>query len=270
MGFAYRLLCGIFLGVSVIAPGVSGSVMAVMMGIYDELIEIISNPFRNFKHNVIYAIPMGIGALASVAALVRVLRFLFATYPFPSSLLFLGLIGGSLPVVFREASSDPWTIRRILAMVGAFALATTVGLLAQANITTQQNPSMPYLALCGFIAGICSMTPGMSVSMILMMLGVYQPLLIAAADFVIPTIALVGCCFAVGMVLFSRLTKAMFAHHRATGYGMVLGFMCGSLVMAFPGLPTSFAELLIGVLAAGCGIAISYLFQVLGRRFRTE
>ena len=49
--FFYRMLCGAFLGISVIAPGISGSIMAVMMGIYDDLINIISNPFRNFKKN---------------------------------------------------------------------------------------------------------------------------------------------------------------------------------------------------------------------------
>ena len=52
-GFFYRMLCGAFLGISIIAPGISGSIMAVMMGIYDELIGIISNPFKNLKKNII-------------------------------------------------------------------------------------------------------------------------------------------------------------------------------------------------------------------------
>ena len=67
--FFYRMLCGAFLGISVIAPGISGSIMAVMMGIYDELISIISNPFKKFKANFTYLLPMGIGALGSILLL---------------------------------------------------------------------------------------------------------------------------------------------------------------------------------------------------------
>ena len=62
--FFYRMLCGAFLGISVIAPGISGSIMAVMMGIYDDLINIISNPFKNFKKNFFFILPMGIGAVS--------------------------------------------------------------------------------------------------------------------------------------------------------------------------------------------------------------
>ena len=71
--FFYRMLCGAFLGISVIAPRISGSIMAVMMGIYDELITIISNPFKNFKKNVFYLLPMVLGAFVSMLALIKAL-----------------------------------------------------------------------------------------------------------------------------------------------------------------------------------------------------
>ena len=60
--FLYRILCGFFLGVSVVAPGFSGSIIAITMGIYQDLLRIISNPFKQFKKNVKYCIPLGIGA----------------------------------------------------------------------------------------------------------------------------------------------------------------------------------------------------------------
>ena len=98
------MLCGFFLGVSVVAPGVSGSVMAVMMGIYKELIDIISNPFKKFKKNFFYLLPMGIGAVISLVLFVVLLKLLFDNYPIQARMLFMGLIGGGLVTVFKEAN----------------------------------------------------------------------------------------------------------------------------------------------------------------------
>ena len=80
--------------------------MAVMMGIYDELINVISNPFKNFKKNILYVLPMVIGAGVSVVALIKALDFLFANYPVPSYLLFMSLIAGSIPTVIDEAKKN--------------------------------------------------------------------------------------------------------------------------------------------------------------------
>ena len=104
--FFYRMLCGAFLGISVIAPGISGSIMAVMMGIYDDLINIISNPFKGFKKNFMYLLPMGIGAVISMLLLLKALDFLFENFTVPAYLLFMSLIAGSVPSVFEEAKKD--------------------------------------------------------------------------------------------------------------------------------------------------------------------
>ena len=104
--FFYRMLCGAFLGISVIAPGISGSIMAVMMGIYDDLITVISNPFKSFKKNVAFLFPMGIGAVISILLLIKALDFLFANYTVPAYLLFMSLIAGSIPAVIGEAKKE--------------------------------------------------------------------------------------------------------------------------------------------------------------------
>ena len=104
--FLYRMLCGAFLGISVIAPGISGSIMAVMMGIYDDLINIISNPFKKFKKNFFYLLPMALGALISMVLLIKVLDFLFENYTVPAYLLFMSLIAGSVPTVIDEAKAE--------------------------------------------------------------------------------------------------------------------------------------------------------------------
>lgn len=270
-GFFYRMLCGFFLGVSVMAPGVSGSIMAVMMGIYGDLIDIISNPFKNFKKNFVYLLPMGIGAVLSLLILVRLLDFLFDRYPLPSYLLFIGLIGGSVPAVFGEANRGPFKKRYIAAAAGAFAFALTVALSAKSGAAVTADPGGIFrLSLCGSVAGVTSMVPGMSVSMVLMMLGVYETLLEAAKNFDFLTVIPVTACFAAGMVLFSRFTKFIFGRYRQLAYFMVLGFMCGSLTGIFPGLPQDAQGWVTGIASVSAGLLISSLFRKLGKSFGAQ
>lgn len=267
----YRMLCGFFLGISVIAPGVSGSVMAVMMGIYDDLINIISNPFKDFKRNFIYLFPMGVGAVLSVAILIQALRLLFENFPIPAFLLFVGLIAGSLPAVFKEANDGLIKKRHIVAIICAFAFALTIGIIAKSEFTLSMNTNnIYYLSICGAIAGITSMIPGMSVSMVLMTLGVYTPLLEAASDFEFITILPVGICFVIGMVMFSKLTKLIFKKYRSIAYYMVFGFMTGTIISIFPGLPKSTLNWFLSIVTITVGLYISFLFQKLSIKFKNN
>ncbi|HZK21789.1 MAG TPA: DUF368 domain-containing protein [Oscillospiraceae bacterium] len=283
-GFFYRMLCGAFLGISVIAPGVSGSIMAVMMGIYDELINIISNPFKNLKNNIIYAFPMGIGAGLSVLIFINILEFMFTNYPTPSYLLFISLIAGSIPTVLKEATKDGFKKRFLIGTLLALSFALSIGLLGKSDFSfgfgtfSLSDSKTAYFALCGGISGMTSMIPGMSVSMMLMMLGVYEPLLSAVSELtkfsniphnlfiVIPT----GICFVIGIVILSNLTKIVFKKFRSLAYFMVLGFMSGSLISVFPGLPVGLSEWIISIIAVCIGIAVSVLFKKLGEKFNVS
>lgn len=268
--FFYKVLCGFLLGTAVIAPGISCSVIAIIMGIYNDLIEIVSDPFKNLKRNIAYLIPLGVGALLSVLALLRGLEWLFDRYPVPAYFLFIGLIAGSLPSVLREAKAGPFKKRYIAAVLLAFVIALALGIPERLEMEffTAEKASWLYYALCGGIAGVASLVPGMSVSVILMLLGVYEPLLAAAARFDAVTILPVGVAFVVGMVLFSRFIKLVFKRWHSFAYYMVVGFMLGSIVTIFPAVPAEIPVILLSVLSVGVGLAVSILFQVLGKNMQ--
>src|SRR5215510_11894359 len=88
----YRIFCGFFLGLSVFAPGFSGSVIAIIMGIYQDLVRIASNPFKRLKENILFCIPLAIGAALSAVLFVILFSFLFDRYEKATYLLFVGLI----------------------------------------------------------------------------------------------------------------------------------------------------------------------------------
>lgn len=288
--FFYRMLCGAFLGISVIAPGISGSIMAVMMGIYDELITIISNPFKNFKKNVVYLIPMCIGALASIVLLIQALDFLFTYYTVPAYLLFMSLIAGSIPTVVGEAKKGKIKAKYFVGVALALAFALSIGFLAKADIAvavdttnTASTAMRIYLPICGFVSGMMSMMPGMSVSMLLMMFSVYEPLLHLVTGILdfntwftsgwwlsVLTVVTVALAFLVGMVLFSNITKRVFEKHRSLAFLMVLGFMSGSIISIFPGLPADVLNWILSVVAVAIGLTVSYVFKILGKKFNVE
>ncbi|MBR6681452.1 MAG: DUF368 domain-containing protein [Clostridia bacterium] len=275
--FFYRMFCGLFLGISVIAPGISGSIMAVMMGIYDDLINIISNPFKNFKKNFVYLLPMVIGAGAGILVLIQALDFLFEHYPVPAYLLFMSLIAGSIPTVFKEARKGIIKKKYFIGVFLALCFALTIGLLAKSEYVvavdtanTATTAMRVYLPIAGGVAGMMSMIPGMSVSMVLMMFNVYEPLLSAAKSFDVITIMPVGIAFLVGMVLFSNITKTVFKKFRTLGFLMVLGFMTGSIISIFPGLPKDLLNWVLTIIAVAVGLTISYIFKLLGKKFNVD
>ncbi len=288
--FFYRMLCGAFLGISVIAPGISGSIMAVMMGIYDELINIISNPLKNLKKNILYLLPMGIGAVISILGLLQALDFLFEHYTVPAYLLFMSLIAGSIPTVIGEAKTGVIKKRYFIGTALAFAFALTIGILGKSDyaiaIDTANTASTAmkiYLPVCSFISGMMSMIPGMSISMVFMMFGVYESLLGLATGAMSPdawftaawygdvlTILTVVLAFGIGMVLFSNITKMVFKKYHSLGFLMVLGFMSGSLISVFPGLPKSVTDWILSIVAIAIGLSVSYLFKVLGKKFNVK
>lgn len=273
--FLFRALCGFLFGVSVIAPGVSGSVIAVIMGIYDDLITIVSNPFKNFKKNFFYLVPLGVGALIAVALFVNVLNWMFEFYRIPSYLLFIGLIGGSVPSVINEAKQGgKFKNSYIPAMLIAFAFALTIGILKMNSGSLSADiPQNILFPISGALAGMASMIPGMSISMILMLLGVYQPMMSATKSLEIFTMMPVGLCFVAGMVLFSKLTKYVFDKHRSLGYYMVTGFMSGSLmtiVLSEVRLPENVLGYVLSALAIVIGVCIATLFTKLGEKFNVS
>lgn len=266
--FLYRILCGFCLGISVFAPGISGSIMAIIMGIYDKLLDIASNPFKNFKKNFLFLLPLGIGAAISLVLFILVFSYLFEAYEKAVFMLFIGLIVGNLPMVYKEALKSRFKWYYSLGAFAATAIAYVVGIMSEGVGATQvvrENTNLMHLALSGFLAGSASLVPGMSVSMILIVMGVYDYLIASAKALDIITIAVVGVAFVLSMIVSSKLIKFVFARFSGMAHFMVLGFLIGSVSGIFFTLPKDGSNL-AGAIMLVIGLAISLLFVYLGKK----
>ena len=93
---------GFFFGIANIIPGVSGGTIAITMGIYEDLIGSISNFFKDPKKSIKYLLPIGIGAAISILVMSKVISFALSKYPAPTTLFFIGLIVGGIPLIFNK------------------------------------------------------------------------------------------------------------------------------------------------------------------------
>ncbi|MCL2494438.1 MAG: DUF368 domain-containing protein [Oscillospiraceae bacterium] len=273
--FLYRVFCGFVLGLSVFAPGFSGSFLAIVLGIYRDILRIASNPFKQLKANILFCIPLGIGAAASAVLFVLGFNYLFQRFEKATLLLFIGLIAGNLPEIVKQARRCGFKKRYLIGGACAFAAALALAVLAPVSVTAENmQAGLPLLALGGLAGGAAALVPGMSVSMILILLGVYGPLLNAAQSFLqldftfLLPFGLFGLCALAGLMLASRGIKAIFDRIPGFANAMVFGFMAGSLGgvlwQALRMADESFTWALGGVMLAA-GLGVSMLFVLLGR-----
>jgi len=275
--FFFRVLCGFFLGLSVFAPGFSGSVIAIIMGIYQDLVRIASNPFKKLKENIIFCLPLVIGAGISGILFVIGFKYLFETYEKATFLLFAGLIAGNLPIIYMEVKKIGFKMYYSIGGIIAFAAALALGIFAMGAVETEAvglTSSLPVLAGSGFVGGASVLVPGMSVSMILIITGVYNQLIATAhgllhldLTYLFPT-AFFGLCAIAGLVITSRGIKTLFEKFPGLANTAVFGFMMGSLIsIIIQVVRSSDTDLnwLSGGLMLIIGLAVSMLFVVLGK-----
>ena len=280
--FLYRILCGFFLGLSIFAPGFSGSLVAIAMGVYHEIVRIISNPLKKIKQNLMFCTPIGIGAVISAILFVITFRQLFESYEKATYLLFVGLIAGSIPIVFLEVRKIGFKLHYTVGAVGAFIIAIAIGVFATGiGLISGDTASMSDwfgLSIGGFAAGVTALIPGMSLSTVLVVLGVYSPLIYAAEallrselSYLLP-IGLFLVFTVVGLVSTARGIRFIFKRYPGFANTTVLGFQFGSLLSIMYQshfiVDTGFTWFLGGIMLIA-GLCISIMFLLLGKYMNT-
>ena len=276
--FLYRIICGFFLGISTLAPGISGSIVAIIVGIYHDLLEIFSNPLKDIKKSVLIMVPVGVGVSISIVFFVLIFSALFNAHEKAAYLLFAGLIAGNVPIIISELRKYELKMYYSLFGLAAFALTCVLGVLAlsagQALSADAVTAGIPLVILGGLASGAALLVPGMSFSMILILTGIYGQLIYAAGtvfrfstDYLL-WIAVFVITVIIGLALVSKLIKAAFTKFPGPANSAVLGFMLGSFaVLAVEGIrinDLSFAWW-HGVVAVVLGLAISAVFIILLR-----
>ena len=231
--FAYRVFQGALIGLGAVLPGISGGVLCVIFGIYKPVMELLSNPIRHFKTHVPRLIPVIIGMGIGFLGVANVLAFLLERYPDPSVCVFVGLIGGMLPSLWREAGEQGRTKGSYIALGVAFAaLLALLGGLSMASVTIV--PNFGWYLFCGFCLALSVIAPGMSFSTLLMPLGLYTPFVEGIGHFDMAILIPGGIGAVVTVILLAKAINALFDHHYSIAFHGIVGIVIAATVMIIP------------------------------------
>ena len=235
------LIKGLAMGAADVVPGVSGGTLAFILGIYERLLAAISSidtaavklllkgRFSALWQHIdgTFLLCLFSGILLSIFSLANVISYLLEHRPVPLWAFFNGLILASLPVLLRSVN---WSAARLLLLVLGIVFAVAVGMLAPVQL--QPAPYMFFLA--GAIA-ICAMIlPGISGSFILLILGMYAPIMLAVTELRFTTLALVAAGCLVGLLSFSRLLNWLLKHFHDATLALLTGVVIGALYRIWP------------------------------------
>lgn len=228
---------GVAIGVGAIAPGVSGGAIAVIFGIYEKITYAIGNIFRNFKKNLSYLMPYGSGAIIGVLVFSNVFKYLFIHYNVEVRYLFVGLMLGTFPSLFRTANKKGFRKAYLILFCMTFFITGLLFFLENRVIdkVPDSDPSVFQLILYGIIVGAGTIIPGVSSSAILIYLGSYEIVLDALASLNIPMLLPVGTGFILCFLLLSKAISILFKRAYGFTHYAILGFVAGSIIPIFPG-----------------------------------
>ncbi len=246
-----NILKGIVIGLANVIPGVSGGTMMVSMGIYDRLIHCITHLFSEFKKNVMFLLPIFIGMGIAVVVVPFGIEYLFAEYPFETNLLFVGLIVGGLPAVWKNVKGNSVRIGHIIACIVFFALVAGLALMGgtegKAADLSFGFLSVVKLFAVGIVASATMVIPGVSGSMMLLLMGYYHPILEAITDFISAVFAFdmdgilqgmgilvpFGIGVVAGIFAIAKLVEIIFEKFPLYAYWAIIGLILSSPVAIF-------------------------------------
>lgn len=187
MNMIKDILKGVVIGLANIIPGVSGGTMMVAMGIYDKLIHCITHLFKELKQSILFLIPIVIGMGIALVGGSFTIEKLFEVFPLQTSLCFVGLVVGGLPTMWKNVKGKKVKPGHLIAFLVFFAVVVVMALMGE----TEGNAADMSLNLVnvvklfcvGIIAAATMVIPGVSGSMMLLLLGYYKPILSAITDF---------------------------------------------------------------------------------------
>ena len=259
--FLILALQGAIVGIGAILPGVSGGVLCAAFGIYEPMMELLTEPRKNFKRYLPTFVPFVIGWAGGFMLFSLLIGALLNKYYDIATMLFFGLVCGTIPELFKKSEkADPkysWT-PFVISLSVSYILFHIMALIeggAGSGITAPQN-FLSFL-FCGFMWGISLIVPGMSSSPVLQYLNLLEPLTTGIGSLNITILFPFVLGIIITALLFARLVNMLFKKHYALISRIILGFVISSSLNT---LPTSFQSgwsLVISLVCFAIGFVIA-------------
>ena len=248
---------GFIVGSSMMIPGVSGGSMAMILGEYDRLISSIPSLFsrKTFLGSLKYLSVFVLAALAGIVIVARPLEILINRYALIIMYLFLGAVCGTIPMMVRKAHSEGFDLKSLVCVILGIILVFSIELIPEGIF----NPSLDsgffdilIQVFGGILVSVGLVLPGISTSYLLLVLGLYEPIIEALSNNQFTLLIPIVLGLLVGILALTKILEIAMSRYPKITYMMILGFLLGSIKEIYPGLPS------------GIGILIAIILFVIG------
>lgn len=258
-------LKGLLIGGTMMVPGASGGTMAIILGIYDKLVHAVSSFLKNIKENFLFLLIFAAGGALGAFLFANPLLKLIERYPMPTLYFFMGAVLGGVPLLIKQSQVKKFTWKiPVYILIGA-AVVVLFALIPTGTFQFNADSGIDtylYLGLAGFVAAVALVLPGISVSYLLLMMGLYDTTMQAISQLQFSFLIPLGIGLILGVLLTTKvLEKAMTRYPQAT-YLIILGFVFGSIAEIFPGIP-QWPEILLCIVTLAAGF---FIIQLLARK----
>lgn len=273
---------GFIIGIANVIPGVSGGTLALVLGLYEDLIDSISHFISKFKKSFSFLFPILIGIALAFLSMSHLVTYCLENYVFATIMLFFGAVLGGLPMLTKVIKNQKVTVSRVLVLLLTFAL--TIGLLfingnhGQASFEKITFLNALLWIIVGAVASATMVIPGVSGSAFLMTIGYYEPFMNTVKSLTNPGsdkchAILVLIIFFIGIVIgivgISKLIGFLLKKYRVTTFWGIIGFVTASAIVIiiqnfiFGGIQNNLAgtgvmEYIIGIVLCVLGFLAAY------------
>lgn len=265
-----RFVKGMFIGSGFILPGVSGGALAAVFGMYERLISFLAHLTRNFKENVLFFLPVGLGGISGVFLLSFLVSFLLGTYETTILWFFVGCIVGTVPALWKEAGKKGRQSGDIILMVVTLIVADFFLLYGSQLFDGQVEQNTVTWIISGGLIGLGMIVPGLSPSNFLVYMGLYKAMADGFKEARLDVILPIGLGAVVCVLTLSKLFDFIFSKAYSKLFHFILGVVFASTVMI---VPTDYTNLsLLGIIFCPilffAGIALGWWMSRLEEQYK--
>ncbi|NRR75574.1 DUF368 domain-containing protein [Tetragenococcus halophilus] len=253
-----RFVKGMFIGSGFILPGVSGGALAAIFGIYERIIGFLAHITRNFKENVLFFLPVGLGGLTGIFILSFAVSFLLGSYASIILWFFVGCIVGTVPALWNEAGKKGRSKREIIILTISF-IAATIFLWKGASLFTEVPQNTWTWMLAGFLIALGVIVPGLSPSNFLIYMGMYKAMADGFKTLDLSVIIPIGIGGVITVLSLSKVIDYIFSKAYPQLFHFIMGVVFASTIMI---IPTDYND--FGVLDYGACVLMLVLGAALG------
>jgi len=256
-----NFLKGVAGGIGNIVPGLSGSALLVILGVYDKCINAISNLFIDFKNSFKFLFPIGLGILFGTFVFANIIEVALNKFSLATSIIFVGFMIGTLPSLFKQAYKEKFRKSFLIPLIISFLLG--ISLLFYKNNFAFEITNFNYLTLIGvgFLIAISTIIPGISSTVLLTMIGMYDVYINSINTLNIKILFFIAIGVFIGFLVLSKIINYLLKKYYSHTFYAIIGFVISTIPALLTEPLILNSELFVGIILSVIACFITIIFS---------